>query len=118
MKTNKKLLPGQPGTLKLLEKYGERLICVRYKYDEIKHKRIKTVELLEEEVNWKKNRNRIPKNKIMKLRIEYGEANLSRAVKSLGGRWNKTKKYWQLAYGEVLSLGLEDRIIHEESKNS
>ena len=43
MKTNKKLLPGQPGTKKLLEKYGEKLVCVRYKYDEKRLKRIKTV---------------------------------------------------------------------------
>ena len=54
----------------------------------------------------------------MKLRIEYGEVHLSRAVRSLGGRWIKSKKYWQLPYGEVLTLGLEDRIIHDGKKYS
>jgi hypothetical protein len=25
--------PGQPGTKKFVERYGERLVCVRYRYD-------------------------------------------------------------------------------------
>ena len=41
---------------------------------------------------------------IVKIRINYGEINLGRAVKSLGGRWNKSKKVWELPYGDVLSL--------------
>jgi len=57
MRANKKLLPGQPGTKKLLEKYGEKLVCVRYRYDNLRHKRIKTVELIEEEISWYKNKN-------------------------------------------------------------
>lgn len=77
MKANKKLLPGKPGTKKMLEK---RLVCVRYRYDALRHKRIKTVELIEEEVSWHKNNNKIPRNKIVKIRINYGEINSSRAV--------------------------------------
>jgi len=119
MKANKKLLPGQPGTKKLLDKYGEKLVCVRYRYDALKHKRIKTVELIEEEVSWHKNNNKkIPRNKIVKIRINYGEINLSRAVKSLGGRWNKSKKVWELPYGDVLDLGLEGSIVYDKKKNS
>lgn len=118
MRANKKLLPGQPGTKKLLDKYGEKLICVRYRYDSLRHKRIKTVELIEEEITWYKNNNKIPRNKIVEIRINYGEVNLSRAVKSLGGRWNKSKKVWEVAYGDVLDLGFEKRIINEKNKSS
>jgi len=118
MKTNKKIIPGNPGTKRLLEKYGERLICVRYKYDEKTQKRIKTVELLEEEARWIKDNKRIPDNKIMKLKIKYGETDLGIAVKSIGGKWNKEKKYWELPYGKVLTLGLENRIIHDKTKYS
>lgn len=118
MKTNKKLLPGQPGTKKLLDKYREKLVCVRYRYDVVRHKRIKTVELIEEEVSWHKNNNKIPKNKIVKIRIHGGEIHLYKAVKSLGGRWNDTKKLWELPYGDVLDLGLEGRIVNDRKKNS
>jgi hypothetical protein len=118
MKTRKKLSPGQPGTKKLLKKYGKKLVCVRYRYDVLRHKRIKTVELIEEEVTWQKNSNKIPRNKIVKIRINYGEINLTRAVKSLGGRWNKSKKVWELPYREVLALGLVSRIVDDWNKNS
>jgi len=40
------LKPGQKGTKQLLAQYGDRLICVRYRYDVQRKKRLKTVELL------------------------------------------------------------------------
>jgi len=118
MKTSKKLLPGMPGTKKLLNRYGEKLVCVRYKYDAQKQMRYKTVELIEEKSEWKKDSNRIPANKIMKVRVKYGEVDLGLAVKSLGGKWNKAKKYWELPYKDILTLGLEHRIIQDQKKLS
>jgi hypothetical protein len=41
--------PGQRGAKKLLTQYGNRLVCVRYRYDEQRQKRFKTVELIIEE---------------------------------------------------------------------
>jgi hypothetical protein len=38
--------PGEPGTQKLLAKYGNRLVSVRYRYDPANGKRYKTVELI------------------------------------------------------------------------
>ncbi|KAB2839793.1 MAG: hypothetical protein F9K45_09685, partial [Melioribacteraceae bacterium] len=52
-KTNKKLSPGEPGTKKLVTKYGERLISIRYKTDTETNRTIKTVELVEEIINRK-----------------------------------------------------------------
>lgn len=49
----------------------------------------------------------------MKIRIHYEEVYLRKIVKSVGGRWNKEKKIWELSYGEILQLGLEGRIIKE-----
>ncbi|MGH7960735.1 MAG: hypothetical protein ACRERD_02775, partial [Candidatus Binatia bacterium] len=44
--------PGQRGAKKLSSQYGERLVCVRYRYDEQQKKRFKTVELFVEECAW------------------------------------------------------------------
>lgn len=55
MKTKLTLKPGQRGTKKLLAKYGDRLICVRYRYDEQAKKRYKTVELIEDKQDWSPN---------------------------------------------------------------
>ncbi len=37
------------GTKKLLAQYGKRLVCVRYRYDEERRERYKTVELIVDE---------------------------------------------------------------------
>lgn len=44
--------PGQRGTKKLVAQHGDRLICVRYRYDEQKRKQYKMVELIVEETDW------------------------------------------------------------------
>jgi hypothetical protein len=46
MITRLKLKPGQKGTKSLVEKYGDDLVCVRYRYDNASRTRIKTVELI------------------------------------------------------------------------
>ena len=52
METRLTLRPGVPGTKKLLARYGERLVCVRYLYDEARGRRLKTVELVIDEAFW------------------------------------------------------------------
>ena len=46
------LRPGMSGTKKLLARYGERLVCVRYRYDRATGRRVKTAELIVEDVAW------------------------------------------------------------------
>ncbi len=111
MKLARKLLPGQPGTKRWVEKYQDKFVCLRYKYDPTKGKKLKTVEIVVEELDWKPNQKRIPKNKIVNLRVEYQETTLQRIVKGAGGRWNKEKQRWQLPYKEVVALGLKERMV-------
>jgi hypothetical protein len=47
----------------------------------------------------------------MNLRVMYGEVEISRLIKNSGGRWNREIKLWELSYREVVSLGLEERIV-------
>lgn len=47
-KTKASLAPGQKGTLKPYQEYGDKLFCVRYRY--CGEFRIKTVELIIEKV--------------------------------------------------------------------
>jgi hypothetical protein len=49
MTTKATLKPGQKGTKRLTDKYGERLVCVRYKYDAMSKKHFTAVESIEEE---------------------------------------------------------------------
>ena len=86
------------------------MVCVRYRYDKVQEIKTKTVEIIVEKSRWKP-KNKIPLNKIVQLRIEYGEKQLGILVKTAGGRWNKEKKVWEIPYREVKALGLEDRIV-------
>jgi hypothetical protein len=56
MQTRLSLAPGQNGTKKLLARYGERWVCVRYRYDAASKVRHKTVELIVETSAWAPNR--------------------------------------------------------------
>ena len=109
--TEKTLMPGDPGTKKWIKQYGDELICIRYRYDRNRRMKIKTVELIAEEKVIHTQKTRIPWNKIVKLRIRYGEIHLARLVKEAGGKWNAQEKAWEVPYGEVKTLGLTHRLI-------
>ncbi len=52
METRLTLRPGQNGTRKLAERFGKRLVRVRYRYDETLRRRYTTVELIVAESAW------------------------------------------------------------------
>ncbi len=112
MKTRLTLKPGQNGTKKLRLKYGGRLLFVRYRYDEQRHLRYKTVELIEEQLPWVPSLSSTQDpNELVFVRIGYEEAELRQVVKSAGGRWQKERRLWQLRIGAVYRLGVEARIV-------
>ncbi len=113
MRTIKKLNPGKAGTKKLVKKYGDQLICVRYRIDDEKKRRIKTVELIEKDVLLKCHKDKIPMNKKVYIRVQYNEFDLRSQVKIVGGRWNKEKRLWEMPYRQVLELGITDRIVEQ-----
>ena len=53
------LRPGARGTRQLVQKYGNKLICVRYRYDKEKQQRVKTVELIEDSAEWQPRINNV-----------------------------------------------------------
>ncbi len=111
LKIIKTIAPGQHGTKKLYEEFGDKLVCVRYRFDTEKKEKIKTVELVTEHINWKPDKKRTPPNKLMAIRIAYGEAELAARVKALGGKWDRENKVWRLPLKYVKLLELENRIV-------
>jgi len=100
------------GTKLIVDKYGDKLICVRYIYDPVNQTRIKTVELIEEKRPYISHKRHIPPNKMMHLRVAYGEVSIGKLIKNSGGYWNKEEGYWELPYREVIALGLDNRVIN------
>ncbi|MCP3998471.1 MAG: hypothetical protein GY722_25900 [bacterium] len=103
--------PGQRGTKKLSEFYGDQLVCVRYRYDEKIGKRFKTAELIVEETEWRPKGQRPRGASLVALRIDWDEYQLRRKVKGAGGKWDPVRRVWELRHDRVVELGLERRIV-------
>jgi hypothetical protein len=110
MQARRTLTPDQKGAKKFLDRYGEHLVCVRYRYDAEQRKRFKTVELIIEESLWQHPAKAIPDDEIVGFCVGLREGDLQRRVKTAGGKWNPGRRLWEIRYGQVLSLGLTDRI--------
>lgn len=106
-----KLKPGQKGTKSLVEKYGEDLVCVRYRYDESSRTRIKTVELIVERKELPPLKQNIASDKLVPVMISYGELELGKLAKAAGGRWNSDVKLWYVPYCNIKGTELEKHII-------
>jgi len=109
--TKKTVRAGQPGTQKWLRKCGNALVCVRYKYDAEKRRKIKTIDLVVSDEPRAQDSKMIPKNKIVSVEIRYGEKDLGRVARAAGAVWNRKEKIWRMIYRDAVNLGLEDRII-------
>ena len=83
METRLTLRPGMPGTKRLVARYGERLVCVRYLYDDARNCRLKTVELVIEEAprHGRARRPRRNDHDLVGVRIAWNESELRSAVK-------------------------------------
>jgi len=117
LKTIKKINPGMKGTKKLVEQFGDKLVCVRYRHDYKSQRKIKTIELIIDESPLSNNPSKIPMNKIVQLQVKYGEVHIGKLIRSAGGYWNREQRVWELPYGEVIALGLEDRIVRKREKS-
>ncbi|MGH8065276.1 MAG: hypothetical protein ACRERE_08570 [Candidatus Entotheonellia bacterium] len=113
MRTRLKLNPGQRGTKKLLTQDGDRLVCVRYRYDAKQKKRFKTVELIVEEIAWEPKARRMADATLVRIQVALPEVEVRRQVKHAGGRWDSPRRVWKLRYDWVIALGLEGRIVEE-----
>jgi hypothetical protein len=108
------------GTQKLIERFGDKLVCVRYRYDANKKKRYKTVELIVAEESWTPPAPQPPSPapKIethytprVGLRIRFDEPNLRQQVKSIGRTWDPSKRLWFAPEEYVKRIGLAHRIV-------
>ncbi len=87
MKAHTNLKPGQNGTLRLVEKYGDALLCVRYRYDELRDVRVKTVEIIVEERPGKAAPRLRDSDQVL-VQVPYTMPALRERLKSVGARWD------------------------------
>ncbi len=110
MRARSKLKPGQPGTRKLVAQYGDRLVCVRYRYDALKRRRYTTAEIIVDESDWDPMPSATARRERVAVRIDVREVKLREKVKAAGGRWDPEHRVWHLPMEQVLQLGLGGRV--------
>jgi hypothetical protein len=121
MVTKTTLRSGQKGKKRLAKKYGDRLVCVRYKCDEQTGRRFTTVELIEEEKDRQlhsqaaKPQAPAPLPRQLGIRVEYWETDVREAVKAAGGIWRPRQRLWELRYEDVVALGFESRVVADDT---
>ena len=112
MEVRATLRPGQKGTRKLVERYGARLVCVRYLYDPQACRRHTTVELIVDSAQWKPNK-RSPRRRdddIVAVRIAFHETDLRERAKRLGALWRPAQKLWEITWRDAKRLAIADRV--------
>ena len=112
MEVIKTLRPGYRGTARLLRKYGERLVCVRYRFDPERNKHVTTVEIVVDERDATgehvSSGDQIPiSQKSVVVRIDLHETELRDQAKQANGIWDPERRGWVLPYTTVLRLGLQ-----------
>ena len=110
LRTRLTLKPGRSGTRDLVEQYGSKLICVRYRYDDELGIRYKTVELIVDEKPWTPSGERYNPTDMVHVRITPTESRLRDALKLLGGRYERDTDTWLIAYAATTALRITARI--------
>ena len=111
MITRLKLKPGQRGTKRLLAEHGSALVCVRYRYDAAKRKRMKTIEIVVEESDWQPPVPKFRDDDRVFVQIGFSEQALRDAAKTAKGRWDPEARLWTVRYGNIKGTELEKHII-------
>ena len=104
----KKILANQPGAIKLARRFGQALVCVRYRNNENGSVRYTTVELLVDQAPVRK---RTRDADIVALKLVIGEVELRQRIQASGGQWDARALVWRLPRGAVKRLGLLDRVV-------
>jgi len=108
MKAYAHLKPGQYGTKQLLEKYGESLLCVRYRFDETRGMKLKTVEIIVDEKPLR--RPRFKDDDLVPVHVAYDETELRQQLRAMRGRWDAERKLWYVRYGLIRGTPLAERL--------
>jgi hypothetical protein len=105
MEARSTMRPGQKGTKKLVARFGDRLLFVRYRYDAEPKRHFTTVQLIVEEADWTP-----PPPPVVRVKVDYREISLRREIKAAGGTWDPKGCVWLLPLDQARQLGLERRI--------
>jgi len=101
-----------PGAIKLTRKYGDSLVCVRYRVSPDGSQRITTIELEIDRVDIQRK-----SNPIVTVKIYASETKLITMAKAKGARFNAKTRLWRMHRNDAQALGLNNRIAKPIDQN-
>jgi hypothetical protein len=106
----KTMPPSQAGALKLARRYGDALVCVRYRHDAEGLNRYTTVELV---VDRAPVQARAAADAVVGVKLDYNEKALHSMVRARGARWDAGAKLWRMPLSVAKQLSLLARVVQE-----
>jgi len=111
----KKLSPEKPGAIKLAQRYGDALVCVRHRLDASGQTRVTTIELIVEQAAVQARKRPVPvaaslPAPVVGVQIAWDERPLQQAAKDAGASWDAGARLWRMPESVARALGLADRI--------
>ena len=103
----KRLSATQAGALKLAQRYGEALVCVRYRHDAEGRLRYTTVELV---VDRAPIAARADPDELVMVRLDFDDAQLRQQALASGARWDARRHLWCMTRRTAKRLRLVRRI--------
>ncbi|MBI5898499.1 MAG: hypothetical protein HZB40_04680 [Rhodocyclales bacterium] len=101
----KKLAPTAAGARRLAARFGDALVCVRYREDADGGRRLTTVELVVDT-------RPLPPGELL-VHVAFEEAELRTKVKEAGGTWDAKHRLWRLPRATVRKLKLTGRVVRK-----
>lgn len=83
----------QPGALKLARRFGDALVCVRYRHDPEGSYRYTTVELVVDEAPVAR---RADPDEAVMVHLAFGDTQLQQAARAHGARWDTRQRLWSM----------------------
>jgi hypothetical protein len=78
----------------------------------------KTVELIVEKKEIKSPLRKKAEDKVVAVRVAYGERKLGMQIRAAGGRWDPDVKLWYVPYGKIKGTELEPHVIFDAGMKS
>lgn len=117
MQVIKTIRPGQKGSKRSMEEWGDRLVCVRYRRSADKTQTLTTIEVIADaRKSLPQGQSQVAflnaqRKEIVAFFVRVEELDVRAKVKQKGARWSPQLKLWLLPRECVVGLGLFDRIV-------
>ncbi|WP_066959462.1 hypothetical protein [Microbulbifer sp. Q7] len=116
MEIIKTIRPGDDGSKRYHDKYGDQLCAVRYRRSPCKNTVYTTVEIIVAQREAYRHKNTRPqvmphKSEWVALKISYDEVDLRAEARKIGGRWSRVAKAWVVKRSMAEHRNMGHRIV-------